>query len=316
VAKIKKPPSVSIVIPVFNNEDSLQTLISGLGKILGDYSTKQLVEVIFVDDGSRDNSVGVIRKLSIPRNFNVTLATHKQNHGQLKAIYTGFRISKCETVVHLTADLQDPAGLILDFINEYRNGFEIVYGIRQERKDGIWRRLTSSVAYKIAQTGNAQIPKGGFDYFLISSDVKADLLENYSNREFIQGSILKTRANHRGIPYVRLERAFGKSQWTFRKKLRLLFDILIESTFAPIRMLTYLGTLVVIAALGLLVYFLILRVLGMSTVTGFTTLALLVISLGGLNLLMLGLIAEYLIRLIKQVSGNHNFVGVEIEKIK
>jgi polyisoprenyl-phosphate glycosyltransferase len=308
-------PSLSIVIPVYNNEASLQILIQRLGVTLNEYTKQQELRVIFVDDASTDNSNTVIKNLFAPENIKISLITHKQNLGQLRAIYTGLRFSSTEAVVHMTADLQDPPELILDFLSKYINGVEVVYGVRKEREDGHWRRITSLLAYKIARIGNPLIPREGFDYFLISSSVKEELLAKYSNLEFIQGAILKTRSNHIGVPYTREKRPFGKSQWTFRKKARLLIDILVESTFAPIRILTAIGFLVVIGSFLALCYFMILRILGYPTVNGFTALAFLVVTLGGMNLLIVGILAEYLIRLIKQSKSSENESFATVEEI-
>jgi dolichol-phosphate mannosyltransferase len=233
----------------------------------------------------------------------------------LRAIYSGLRQSTAEAIVHLSADLQDPPELILDFLNEYKSGFEIVYGVRKDREDGYWRKATSFLAYKIARIGNPLIPREGFDYFLISSGVKDELITKYSNLEFIQGAILKTRSIHKGIPYTREKRPFGKSQWTFRKKARLVTDILVESTFAPIRILTAVGFMVVTGVFFVLCYFVILRILGYATVDGFTALAFLIITLGGMNLLIVGILAEYLIRLIKQLAGKDASSFASVEEI-
>jgi dolichol-phosphate mannosyltransferase len=309
-------PSISIVVPVFNNQESLQILVNQVGITLRDYSEKNKVEIIFVDDGSTDSSVEAIRTLAIPSNLKVVLAKHGTNHGQLRAIYSGFSLANSEVILHMTADLQDPPELILDFIEEYKNGFEIVYGIRKVREDGAWRRVTSSLAYKIARVGNPLIPREGFDYFLISADVKNELIKDHNQREFIQGAILKTRSNHKGIPYTRRKREYGKSQWTFSKMARLLVDILVESTFAPIRILTSVGLIIVAITSALLLYFVILKFLGYDSFDGFTALAFLIVALGGMNLLIVGILAEYLIRLIKQISRQDSIRPVSIETIK
>jgi dolichol-phosphate mannosyltransferase len=216
----------------------------------------------------------------------------------------------------MTADLQDPPDLIPDFIREYKNGFEIVYGTRKEREDGAWRRLTSLLAYKIARVGNPSIPREGFDFFLISRDVKNELIKSHLQREFIQGAILRTRGKHKGIPYTRRKREHGKSQWTFSKKARLLVDILVESTYAPIRILTLVGFLTVAITMALLFYFIALKFLGYNSFSGFTALAFLIVALGGMNLLIVGILAEYLIRLIKQVSQHNLIQPLSIETIK
>jgi polyisoprenyl-phosphate glycosyltransferase len=309
-------PSLSIVIPVFNNQESLQTLIEQVGDVLRPYSLSNTIEVIFVDDASTDSSKNTIRNMKIPSHITVKLVEHGVNYGQLQAIYSGLRNSTSETIVHLTADLQDPTNLILDFLREYMNGYEIVYGVREQRADGYWRKFTSRVAYRIARIGNSQIPSQGFDYFLISRSVKDELIENYSQKSFLQGSILGTRDKHKGIPYRRERREFGKSQWTFRKKIRLLIDIVVESTFAPIRILSAIGFVIVVFSLLLVSYFLFLRLLGSNSYNGFTILALLIVTLGGMNLLLVGILAEYLIRLIKQSSGQNSFISSRMEIVQ
>ena len=309
-------PSISIVIPVFNNRESLQILVNQVGKVLEEYVARAKVEIIFVDDGSTDSSVEAIRGLVFPSNLKIVLAQHGTNHGQLRAIYSGFSLANSDVVIHMTADLQDPPDLILDFVKEYKNGIEIVYGIRKEREDGAWRRLTSLIAYKIARVGNPLIPREGFDYFLISAGVKDELLRSHHQREFIQGAILKIRSNHKAIPYTRRKREHGKSQWTFSKKVRLLMDILVESTFAPIRILTSVGFFIVAITSVLLLYFVLLKIFGYDSFSGFTALAFLIVALGGMNLIIVGILAEYLIRLIKQVSQQNLIKPLSVETIK
>jgi polyisoprenyl-phosphate glycosyltransferase len=315
VKKGEKRPSLSIVIPVYNNEETLQKLVVRISESLAHYSLKNELNVIFVDDASTDNSNQVVRNLLVPKNIKVTLITHRQNLGQLPAIYSGLRLATTDAIVHMTADLQDPPELIVKFLTEFKTGIEVVYGVREEREDGLWRKTTSFVAYKIARIGNPLIPRGGFDYFLISSSVKDELIAKYSTLEFIQGAILKTRGIHKGIPYTREKRPFGKSQWTFRKKARLLADIVVESTFAPIRIFTAIGFMVVAGTFLVLCYFVTLHILGYAVVDGFIALAFLVITLGGMNLLIVGILAEYLIRLIKQFKNNESGSFATVEEI-
>lgn len=299
---------LSVVIPVYNNKESLalisEQIFSNCDSIIPIIS----YEVIFVDDGSVDGSYEILSTIQAANSKTVRVLKLSRNYGQVNALFAGYTHALGKAVITISADLQDPTDLIPQFYDEFRKGHDVVIGSRESRQDGTYRKITSYIAYRVARIGYPNLPSGGFDFFLISKKAVMQLLEYYGRSQFLQGSIINMGFEIRNIPYQRNERPFGKSQWTFRKKFRYLTDILIESTFAPIRFLTCVGLLIVAFSLISLLIIFWGKLSGNSPFNGFAALATLITAIGGTIILMIGILGEYLIRAIRQISPSKRFM--------
>ena len=303
-----KVMDLSVVIPVFNNEESLEILVQQLVANCEAALGNGTYELIFIDDGSQDGSLIRLRELASTSNRNIRILKLAKNYGQLSALFAGYSKALGKAVITVSADLQDPTDLIPKFYREFLSGIDIVIGSRQGRDDGLRRRFASYIAYRVARIGHPTLPSGGFDYFLISRRALDQLLEFQHQTQFIQGAIVDLGLPMSTIPYHRLERPFGKSQWTFLKKIRFLADILVESTFAPIRILTGLGFVIVF--LSTLVFGAIGwgKLHGSTPFNGFAALVALITIIGGTIILMVGILGEYLIRTLRQISPNSRYI--------
>jgi dolichol-phosphate mannosyltransferase len=299
---------LSIVIPVFNNAESLQILhhelVSACNEILsnGDY------EFIFVDDGSQDESMIKLRELARFSDKNIRIVKLAKNYGQVSAIFAGYSKATGKAIITVSADLQDPIELIPKFYREFLGGCDIVIGSREGRDEGLFRRATSYMAYRVARIGHPTLPAGGFDYFLISRRAIDQILKFQGMTQFIQGAIVDLGLPTQTIPYRRKARAHGKSQWTFLRKTRFLGDILVESTFAPIRIFTGFGFLTVLISNALLLVIGWGKLHGSTPFNGFTSLAALITTIGGITILMIGILGEYLIRTLRQISLKSRYI--------
>lgn len=306
---------LSVVVPVYNNADSVAILLSEIETMLGKMEISNQSEVVFVDDGSTDGSLDALKQLSEISRIQLKVVKLAKNFGQVSALYAGYQEATGDCIVTISADLQDPTALISEFYQEFLNGFEVVIGNREQRNENIYRRLTSNFAYWIAKIGNPTMPRSGFDYFLISHRVKELLIYEFAHAKFIQGALMSIGLEFKSIGYRRASRPFGKSGWTFKKKVRLLLDILFESSTLPLRAVSIFGSTVFISGFVLLTYVLYGKISGNSPFNGFAIIFGSMLVFNGLIFIFLGVISEYLIILYTNISGRKRFL-VESKFVK
>lgn len=304
-----------MVVPVYNNVDSVGILLSEVETLLQDMEICKQSEIVFVDDGSTDGSLAHLIQLVDNSKITVKVIKLAKNFGQVSALYAGYKEASGDCIVTISADLQDPTLLIKDFYQEFLNGFEVVIGNREQRNENLYRKVTSNFAYRIAKVGNPTMPRGGFDYFLISDRVKNLLIDEFAHAKFIQGALMSVGLEFKSIGYTRASRPFGKSGWTFNKKARLLMDILFESSTLPLRVVTLFGGTVFASGFALLSYVLYGKLSGNSPFNGFALIFGSLLILNGLIFIFLGVISEYLIILFSHISGRNRFT-VESKYIK
>jgi glycosyltransferase involved in cell wall biosynthesis len=237
---MEKPKKISIVIPVYNNAGSISQLLSEIELEVKKHELIFNFEVILVDDYSKDQSVNTILDYQAKSKLNILILKLKMNHGQTFAIKTGFALATGNAVITLSADLQDRSSLISDFLIGYAEGNQIVIAVRKNREDGFIRKFTSYLAYSISRLRSPNLPAGGFDCYLISKGVVDEILCLKRNTQFIQGVITELGIPIKKINYVREARKHGKSQWTYSKKLFLIWSILLDnSRFSSISILKF-----------------------------------------------------------------------------
>lgn len=221
---------ISIVIPVYNNADSIDQLLNEIESEISNNHLKYNFEIILVDDDSEDESVRKILDYRAKSDLNVLCVKLKMNHGQTFAVKTGFALATGDAVITISADLQDRSSLISDFVMGYTEGNQIVIAIRKNREDGFIRKFTSYLAYFISRIKSPNLPAGGFDCYLISKEIVDEILCLKRNTQFIQGVITEMNISIKNIYYVREARKHGKSQWTYSKKLFLIWSILLDNS--------------------------------------------------------------------------------------
>lgn len=290
---------LDLVIPVFNNAESLREvndqIISVVYPLVGNrYS------IIYVDDGSKDESFAILSSLQRENPATTTVIKLQRNYGQLAALFAGYDMSSANYTVTISADLQDDASKIL---NMYQaaiiDGYEIAVCFRESRSENLYRKLTSQIAYRIARLGYKDIPLGGFDYFLMSNKAKNILCLEFKNSRFLQGSVMDLGFPIAWVGYNRQNRKYGKSQWSFRKKVRLLLDILFQSSYLPLRFLTFLGAVSCAGSFLFILDVIIEWSLGRTPFNGFAIIVILISFYGGLTLLAAGIIGEYIVRILE-----------------
>jgi dolichol-phosphate mannosyltransferase len=294
---------LSIVIPVYNNEPSLATLCDNLLAMHSGIASECDLEIVMVNDGSRDRSWEKIMELRALHPNAVAGVKLSRNFGQLAAILAGYEHARGDVVVTISADLQDPTSLIPEMVRRWREGMDIVVAHRSDREDAWSASLASRMAYAMARTANEQMPPGGFDYLLLSRRALTTLLSFRGRHRFFQGDVLWMGYPTAFIPYVRAKRPHGKSAWTLSRKVKYFIDLVVDSSYLPIRAMSALGFFVAVMGLvyaGLIVYAWTVQ---RTPFEGWAPIMVVVLVIGGLIMMMLGILGEYLWRLYDDVRG-------------
>lgn len=284
---------LSFVIPVYRNEGSLFPTYDKLIELV--IQLQFQYEIIFVNDGSDDLSINELISLHKKDN-NVKVISFSRNFGQVAAVIAGLREVTGDAVVNLSADLQEPIALIHEMIAKWKEGNEIVIGHRIDREDGFIANKASNIFYKLMQYVNPKMPKGGFDFMLIDKKALEVLNQIDERNRFFQGDVLWLGFNTAFIPYTRLKRTIGKSQWSLSKKLKYFIDGLLNTSYVPIRLMSFLG--ICFSFFGFLYALVIVynRFIHNTPFTGWAPLMIIILIIGGLIMLMLGIIGEYVWR--------------------
>lgn len=294
--------TLSVVVPVFRNRDTLAPTFEGILATRNAAFPALGLEVVFVDDGSDDGSWEELSRLHGQYPQHVSLVKLSRNFGQVCAILAGYEAATGDAVVTISADLQDPVALIAEMVGCWQRGSEIVIAHRKARNDDAAATLSSKMAYGIARRANPKIPTGGFDYLLLSNRAAKLLCSFQGRHRFFQGDVLWLGLPTTFIPYERQRRPVGKSGWSFAKKFKYFTDLILDSSYLPIRLMSGVGFLTATAGL---IYALVIVWAWFQQTTPFPGWAPLMITLlivGGLIMMMLGVIGEYLWRIYDDVK--------------
>jgi polyisoprenyl-phosphate glycosyltransferase len=295
------PEMISVVVPVFNNQPTLEETCRQIIEIHESGFKDLELEVIFVNDGSTDKSWEELVRLKDLYKVPICLLNLSRNFGQLAASFAGFNSARGDAVICVSADLQDPISLMGKMVAYWRSNTEIVICYRENRDDGFFSRIFSIFAYSIARVSCPELPRGGFDYWLMSRNVCKLLCSFKVRHNVLQGYLLSVGFSKAFIPYVRMERKVGRSGYTFWKKLKIAIDILVDS-YVPIRFMSFLGAF--ISLCGVIYSLLIVYAWYMHEVpfSGWAPLMIVSMIIGGIIMVMLGVIGEYIWRIYENLK--------------
>jgi len=298
---------ISVVVAVYQNEGSLSITHEKISAVFSNILSRHDYELIFVDDGSQDGSLQEILNLR-KQDPHVKALTFTRNFGQMAAMLAGFKEATGDAVINISADLQDPVELISQMVEKWEGGSEIVVCYRTDRSDSFVAKLFSRVAYGVLRLSLPQIPPGGFDVVLMDRAVMDSFNAIDVRHRFFQGDLLWTGYRTSFIPYARLERTIGRSQYNFAKKLKNFLDAVLDASYLPIRFISLLG--LITAGLGLLYSFTVIYawLAGDTPFSGWAPIMIVLLMVGGLILVMLGVIGEYVWRINEEVRKRPNYI--------
>ena len=304
----------SIIIPVYCNEGSLRELYQTIQAEVVQQNTTKSHELIFIDDGSFDASFSVLLELKQQDPEHIKIIKFTRNFGQVAAMLAGYQNAKGDCIINISADLQDPPRLIKEMLDAYfTEHYDTVICYRQSRDESFFRIFTSGLFYRTMQKLSfPDMPSGGFDYFLISRRVRDQILISNESNPFIQGKILWTGFTKKWIPYDRESRKSGTSKWTFSKKIKYLIDGVMGYSYLPLRLMSFAGLCISILGFAYAVIILFSKFFGGIPIQGWAPLMITILILSGIQMLMLGVIGEYLWRALDQVRNRPQFIIDEI----
>jgi polyisoprenyl-phosphate glycosyltransferase len=299
--------TVSFAIPVYRNQGSLRLTYEKIDALFKSKLSALEYEIVFVDDGSDDNSLKELLEIH-ENDRRVKIVSFSRNFGQLAALNAGLNLVTGDCSVVMSADLQDPVELVEGMVSEWEKGSEIVIGHRIDREDDVFSKFASRVFYSIMRVFLPKLPSGGFDFCLLDRKCVDEMNKIREKNKFFQGDIVSLGFNVKFIPYKRLKRTIGRSQWTLAKKVKFFLDSIISTSYVPLRFMSFLGFLT--SLMGVLYGAAIVysRMVNQTPFTGWAPIMILLLVIGGVIMLMLGIIGEYIWRIYDEVKKRPTYI--------
>jgi len=300
-------PTLSVVAPCFNEEGVLYELYRRISQVLD--GSGESWELVLVNDGSRDRTLEIMRELHA-QDERVKVVDFARNFGHQIAVTAGMDYAQGDAVVLIDADLQDPPELILEMLAKWREGYEVVYAIRAERKGETWfKEFTAKAFYRIIyKITDIDIPMDTGDFRLMDRKVVNALKTMHEKHRFMRGMSVWVGFRQTGVKYVRAERYAGETKYPLKKMLKFAMDGITSFSYFPLQVATYFGfAAALLAVLGILVT-IVLRLSGSHAFFGQATTLVSVLFLGGVQLICLGIIGEYLGRIYDEVKGRPLYI--------
>ncbi|PPQ40703.1 Glycosyltransferase involved in cell wall bisynthesis [Rhodoblastus acidophilus] len=294
-------PELSVIIPVFNEGDNLRPLAARLIPAL---ACVESFEIVFVDDGSRDNTMEVARELnaSDPR---ITAVSFSRNFGKEIAIAAGVDAARGRGAVIMDADLQHPPEAIALFVEKWREGYQNIFGVRRSRDtDSAARKWLTAHFYRLFRTfGEIGLPEGAGDFRLLDR-VALDALKTLREQaRFSKGLYAWIGFKSIGVPFDVAERHAGESKFSYRKLTRFALDGLVSFSTVPLKVWTYFGMAIAAFALANALYYVVETLIWGVSAPGFATLVVSITFFAGVQLISLGVLGEYIGRVFAEVKG-------------
>ena len=308
---------ISIIVPVYYNQDNLLPLYADLKEKVFDKlkeNTNTEYELIMVDDGSKDNSYKVMQDLA-KIDSNIKIIHLSRNYGEHAAILAGLSQCTGDCAVRKAADLQEPSEMILDMMKKYDEGYKVVLATRADREEPIMQKAFSNLyAFLMRKLALHNMPKGGFDSFLIDRQVIDFLVKMQESNTSLMSQILWAGFETATVPYIRKKREIGKSRWTLSKKIKLVYDSLISFSYFPIKMITNVGFLSFFISVMLLLIIIYKKFVGKIDVEGYTSLIMVMLMAFGIIMLSIGILGEYLWRTYDAARKRPPYIIEKVEK--
>jgi glycosyltransferase involved in cell wall biosynthesis len=302
-------PVFSVVAPVYNEVGILLELYRRISAVMD--STGESWELVLVNDGSTDGSAGVMRDLFDEHPDRVRVVNFARNFGHQVAVTAGMDYARGQAVILIDADLQDPPEVILDLIARWREGYEVVYAVRAEREGETWfKQATASLFYRMLyKITDVDIPLDTGDFRLMDRRVVESVRAMREHSRFIRGMVSWVGFRQTGVEYRRHKRFAGTTKYPLRKMLRLAWDGITGFSYFPLQVATYLGfAIAALSALAILVVIYLRAFTASVPLEGQATTLVMVLFLGGVQLISLGIIGEYLGRIYNEVKGRPLYI--------
>lgn len=303
---------LSIIVPVYFNSDTLEDLYEDLkSKVLNSAKITDY-ELVFVDDGSQDNSWEIMNALKLKDN-KIKCVKLSRNFGEHSAILAGLSVCTGDCAVTKQADLQEDSIIILEMYDKWLQGKDVVLAVREDREDTLMTKIFAGIYYRIINKFvNKNMPKEGCDCYLLDRKAIDTLLSMKETNASLTLQVLWIGFDTDQITFHRLERKKGKGRWTFAKKFKLVLDSLISFSYVPIRIMWILGIIFMIFAFGLIIDILVEYFTTGIPVIGYASMMFVILISAGLVLFTMGILGEYVWRILETSKNRPAFIIDEI----
>lgn len=300
-------PDISIVVPLYNEDKVFDQLVHRLTAVAE--SSPETIEFVLVDDGSRDLTAARLHALAMSdRRFKAVFLS--RNHGHQIAVSAGMTYaSASKAVMIIDGDLQDPPEMVSAFFAKIKEGYDVVYAIREQRKENILKRAMYWSFYRLLRSiSDTDLPVDSGDFCMMTRRVNAILVSMPERSRFVRGLRTWVGFKQTGIAYERAGRQAGDSKYSMGKLFQLAYDGIFNFSFVPLRLISRLGLFTIVISLIYLSYVFFKKIMGYPMPSGFTALIVAISMFSGVQLISLGIIGEYVSRIYLQVKNRPLFI--------
>lgn len=308
-------PVISIVAPLYNEQEALPLLVARLNALMD--STNLSIEVVLVDDGSRDKTPMLMQQLALS-DARYSCVFLSRNHGHQLALTAGLSVAiGSEAIMVIDGDLQDPPELLTEFYAKMQEGYDVVYAVRKKRKEGVVKKSAYFLFYRLMKSiSYIEIPLDSGDFSLISRRVVDILNKMPEESRYIRGMRSWIGFKQVGVEYERSERAAGEAKYDFRMLFKLAYNGIFNFSEFPIKFVTSIGFGAIVLALVYFVITLIKKITQDTVPEGFIALLFVIVLFSGIQLIALGLIGEYVLRIFFQSKNRPLFIIKQVIRDK
>lgn len=301
---MNKSKLISIIIPTYNEEQNVPLIYNALCKELTEYN----LQIIFIDDGSKDSTLNEIKALA-SSNKNVDFISFSRNFGHQKALMAGFNAAKGDAVISMDCDMQHPVNVIKKLLAEWLKDNDIVYSIRIDKNITFFKKLSARVFYKLINTlSDTQIQQGSADFRLLDKKVVSQLKTMNELHIFYRGIIPWTGYKSTNIEYIAEDRAHGASKYTLIKMMSFAFDGIISFSTKPLRISIYFGIIIALFSFLYGLYAIYVTLFTESVISGWGSLITVILFIGGFQFIVMGIIGEYIGRIYMENKNRPNYI--------
>ena len=306
----------SLIIPVYNNEDSVHSLLRQINII--NNSLKNDLEVLFVIDGSWDRSYKLLKSNLSKEKFSSKIIVLSKNFGSLNAIRAGLEIAKGDYFATMSADLQEPPELIINFFKTLeKQQVDVVIGVRDSREDPLISKIASGIFwYMYKKFILKEVPQTGFDVFGCNKIFRDNLVKLKETRSSLISQIFWIGFRRKEILYKRLKNKLGKSQWSYKKKFEYMLDCIFSFSELPIKSIIWIGFIGIVFFSIIIIVTIFVKYIGLVNVSGYTTIILSLGIFSGINIFCLGLIGQYIFRTYENSKGRPLSIVSKIDEFE
>ncbi len=298
---------LTLILPIYNEEGNIEEVYKRSTEVLKSF--KKPYEIIFINDGSRDSSISMLRELA-KKDEAIKVLNFSRNFGHQIAITAGLDYASGEAVIIMDADLQDKPEVIPEMVKEWQKGFDVIYGRRKTRKDTIFKKYTAWLFYRaINKLANIDIPLDTGDFRLMDRKVVDEMVKLREHSRFMRGLTSWCGFNQTAVYFDRDERRFGVTNYPLKKMIKFALDGITAFSYVPLKLSTYLGFVAAFIGFCYGVFEIIKKIIAPSSnVPGWTSLIIIVLFIGGIQLIILGIVGEYIGRIYTEAQNRPLYV--------